>query len=164
MRRCIFVLVTCALPLAKVPCQTVFSPGVRVTVVFGDTTDFSLGLEVSRIGKYTTDAPTLPIPIVLDIDRTLISKRWKLHLGAEWLFLEAGPSVIFDKDGTHYGLTFSPFLPVGPMQNAFRKDDRLSFYPGYAWTWWEGPTINELYLLVKWYKYDPNCWLCSGLM
>lgn len=141
-----------------------FSPGIKL----GWTPGYGLvfGLEVSIIrlpdlqvkgdslieasagvlGEFVTE--TYGIVINLDTD---FSDLFKIRVGGEWvgpfIGLEAGPALVFDKQGTHLGMGFTPWLGY-----------YLFGYYTFTWLFDDAPNHHELGLYLK----SPLLGPCEG--
>jgi hypothetical protein len=105
------------------------NPGIKLGWTFGQGfRGFTLGAEISVVHVPANPSSTENSKIGRIIDRgffigwgPVLSFDWlpwqsieKLHLGVEWvgpgIGLEMGPSVIFDRGKTHFGLSFTPWV------------------------------------------------------
>ena len=98
-----------------------FSPGIKLGYTFGE--GFTVGLELSvvhvpdvsstDIGDLLARGIFVGYGGVLNWDWTPAASLHKVHLGAQWtgpaIGLEVGPSVVFDDQGTYFGVGVSPW-------------------------------------------------------
>jgi hypothetical protein len=115
------------LPAAPASAEAMWgvSPGIKLSWTFGygltwgievsiirlpdlDVSGSLLEASASALGQFITET----YGIVINID-TDFSDTFKARVGGEWvgpfIGLEVGPSLIIDREGTHFGLGFTPW-------------------------------------------------------
>ena len=112
------------------------SVGAKLGYAFGKQGGFTWGGEASYIWFRDIDDP--PRGIVFDLDGN--GRMTKLHTGFEvvsFAGLEAGPTVVFEDDGTRAGLTLTSFAWA------------VVAMPYYSHTFVPGPDIPEAGVYIK---------------
>jgi hypothetical protein len=126
------------------PAQAAYSqlwinPGIKLAWTFGE--GFTYGFELSAVFLPPDNGVTggglgalidqwsKTYGLVFNIDRTT-SRVTKLRLGVEWvgpgIGIEAGPSLVLDQDGPHFGIGVTPWagfytMPYYTYTNVFGR-------------------------------------------
>jgi len=73
------------------------SPGIKISGTFGKDNGPTIGIEMTVLEPLSiTQLATYPPSIVFDADYC-VYVRFKIHIGAEELLLETGPTMTFDR-------------------------------------------------------------------
>ena len=120
MRHVALVLALLATPAAAsaldnpFPDATIVSPGIKLGYTFGDSGGFTFGLELSILVRTGPDlTAVLAHGPALNLSWTthgIFQARVGWQLVSWILGLEAGPSLVTGRDGTHFALGVTPWL------------------------------------------------------
>ena len=141
-----------------------FSPGIKVGWTPGYGITWGLEVSIIRLPDLSLEGDSLieasfgamgefitqTYGIVINLD-TDFSELFKIRVGGEWvgpfIGLELGPALVFDREGTHFGLGLTPWIGY-----------YLFGYYTVTWLFDDAPNHHELGLYLK----SPLLGSCEG--
>jgi len=104
--------------------ETYLNPGLKFGHTFGDKGGYTIGFEIS----YTWFIHEKGYGAFIGIDYCAKAKRIRYNVGAEYLFLAIGPTLIVEENSRDVGLNVTPFaglifIPYYSYTYRIAKDD-----------------------------------------